>query len=104
MSSLSLAGSAALESALGGLQRSGAAVNQAAGEVASATTDALSGARGSSTGDTVAVSDAAVRARSERSMESGLVSARTAGLLYTANAEVVSTVTETQQTLVDTYA
>lgn len=104
MSSLSLAGSAALESALGGLQRSGSAVNQAAGEVASATADALNGSRGSSTGDTVALSDAAARARSSRSMESGLINARTAGLLYTASAEVVSTVTETQQTLIDTYA
>ncbi len=104
MSSLSLAGSAALESALGGLQRSGAAVNQAAGEVAAASVDALSGSGGASAADTVSVSDAAARARSERSMENGLISARSAGLLYTANAEVVSGVAETQQTLIDTYA
>lgn len=104
MSSLSLAGSAALESALGGLQRSGAAVNQAAGEVAAATADAVGATGGASTADTVSVSDAATRARSERSMENGLVSARSAGLLYTANAEVVSTVSETERTLIDTYA
>lgn len=104
MSTVSLAGSAALEASLGGLQRSSTSLNQASGEVYQATVDALNGESGGSTQDTVALSDAADRARSERSLENGLMSARTAGLLYTANARVVGTVMDTQQALLDTYA
>ena len=104
MSNLSIAGSTALEAAMTGLNRASSDLGAAAGQVVQGTVDAINGGASSSTADTVALSDVAARVRSENSVEDGLIDSSSAGLIYTANAAVVNTAQETQQSLFDIIA
>ena len=104
MSNLSIAGSAALEAAMTGMHRASTDLGAAAGQVVQGTVEAINGGASSSTSDTVALSDVAQRVRSENSIESGLIDASSAGLIYTANASVVNTAQETQQSLFNIIA
>lgn len=104
MSNVSIAGSAAMEAAIGGLHRASSSLNAAAGQVVQGTVDALNGPSDASTGDTVALSDAAQQVRADNSIEGGLLDASSAGLVYTANAAVVNTADATQQSLFDIVA
>ena len=104
MSNVSIAGSAAMEAAIGGLHRASSGLEAAAGQVVRGTVEALDGGSNGSTSDTVALSDAAQRVRSDNSIEGGLLDASSAGLVYTANASVVNTIDQTQQSLFDVVA
>lgn len=106
MSAVSLAASSVLESAVGGLHRASADLNRAGAEVARGAVQAMDGASGSSssTTDTVAFSDVAQRIAAENSVQGGLLDASSAGLIYTANAQVVNTAQQTEQSLFNIIA
>ena len=106
MSTLSIASASAVEAALGGMHRSGLSMLGAANRVVSGTVDAIgsAGSGGDSNGDTVSLSDVASRIRCENSVEGALLDTSSAGLIYTANARVVSSALETQGSLFDIVA
>jgi hypothetical protein len=100
---VSLAGSSAVETSLQGMHRSGQRMQGAAENVLGSTVAALNGSS-TDTGDTVTISDAALKLRGEGSLEKGLLEGKVAGLVYTANAKVLAGANEVTGTLMDIVA
>lgn len=97
---VSLAGSSAVETSLQGMHRSGQRMHAAAQDVLGSSVSAMN-ASGTSTQDTVTLSDAALKLSGDASMEQGLLDGKMAGLVYTANAKVVAGANEIAGTLMD---
>jgi hypothetical protein len=102
-SAVSIAGASAVESSLQGLHRSSARLQSSAETVLSASVGALN-ETSNSAGDTVTISDAALKLRGEASLEQGLIDGKMAGLVYTANAKVVQGANEVTGTLLEIVA
>ena len=99
MSNVSYAGSAAMSSAVQGMERSSTMLNESASDVLRATVQTANGGMGgSSDGDTVSISDATFGAPS---IERGLLDARVASLTYEANVQVVRSSDEAFEALLD---